>query len=268
MWLWLRFKDANPAWALLYMAAPYHLADWYQRAALAEFVAFAWLPLIALAIEAQPRRWATPLLAVSFAGLVMTHLPLALLTTAGLIAPMVLMRRQYLFAYTVAGALGLGLSAIYLLPALTLQDHISRAAMLTPYYTPSNWAPWAPHAALWVVPLALGPVFIALGRRSFWLGVTLFCAAMGLAVIPFVWQAPALNQVQFPWRILAIAEFAAVTAAALARPRLLMIALAFAISMSAYARTANLAQASLSRSFPTGIDRAPAGRSGIPARGV
>lgn len=253
---WLRFKGANPLWALLYMAAPYHMADWYQRAALAEFVSFAWLPLIALAIEAQPRRWATPLLAVSFAGLVMTHLPVALLTSLGLILPMVIARREHLKAYAVSGALGLGLSAIYLLPALTLQDHISTAVMFSPSYQPANWAPWGPSAALWVVPLALAPVALAIGRFRFWLGVTVFCAAMSLALLPFVWELPPLSHVQFPWRMLVVAEFAAITAAALS-PRLSIVAVATAIALSApaYARVINVAVNSLNEPLPAYVER-------------
>jgi hypothetical protein len=255
MWAWLRFKGANPLWALLYMAAPYHLTDWYQRAALAEFAAFAWLPLIALAIEAQPRRWATPLLAVAFAGLVMTHLPVALLTCVGLIAPMVLARREHLAAYAMAGALGLGLSAIYLLPALTLQDRISTEALFSPFYRPASWAPWGPNAALWVLPLALCPAALALGRSRFWLALTLFAAAMSLALIPFVWSLPAINQVQFPWRMLVVAEFAAVTAVALSPPRLVVLALALALSAPAYARAANVAVHSLANTYGPEIDR-------------
>ncbi len=232
------------------------MADWYQRAAFAEFLSFAWLPLIALAIEAQPRRWATPLLAISFAGLVMTHLPVALLTSLGLILPMVMARREHLRAYAVSGALGLGLSAIYLLPALTLQHHVSTAVMFSPSYQPANWAPWRPSAALWVVPLALAPVALAFGRSRFWLGVTIFCAVMSLALIPFVWDLPPLNRVQFPWRLLVVAEFAAITAAALS-PRLsgVAIAMALALSAPAYSRVINVAANSLNQPFPAYVER-------------
>lgn len=252
---WLRFKGANPLWALLYMAAPYHLYDWYARAALAEFSAFIWLPLIALAIEAPPRRWATPLLAVSFAALIMTHLPVALLTAMGLIAPMVLRRREHVASYVLAGAIGLGLSAIYLLPALTLQDHISTAAMTSGYFQPENWAPWGPNAGLWVVPFALAPLALAVGRERFWLGLTLFAIAMSLAVIPAVWSLPALNRVQFPWRMLVVVEFAAVTAAALAPPKLIPVAIAFAISLSPYTQLVSLGSLGLRTHYGVEIDR-------------
>ncbi len=253
---WLRFKGANPLWALLYMAAPYHLYDWYGRAGLAEFSAFAWLPLVALGLDAQPRRWATPLLAISFAGLVMTHLPAALLTSVGLIAPMVVRRREHLAAYAFAGFLGLGLSAIYLLPALTLQHHISTAAMISSIYRPANWAPWGPYAALWVAPFALAPVSLAAGgRRWFWVGAVVFGAAMSLAVIPMVWSLPGLDRVQFPWRMLVVVEFAAVTAAALGPPRLVFAALALALSAVPYARLFEVSSQALHLRYAADTER-------------
>ena len=93
MYLWLKDKTHFAALgACLYMAAPYHLGDFYVRAALAEFAGFVWLPLIALALEAQPKRWAAPLLALAFAGLLVSHLPMAVLATCFLIGPMVIMR--------------------------------------------------------------------------------------------------------------------------------------------------------------------------------
>jgi hypothetical protein len=252
---WLRFKGANPLWALLYMAAPYHLTDWYERAALAEFTAFVWLPLIALGIEAQPRRWATPLLACAYAGLVMTHLPMAVLASVGLIAPMVAARPERLVPCALAGALGLGLSAIYLLPALTLQDQVSIATMWRPYFQPSAWTLWGPQHPLWLAPLALAPTVLALGRPRFWSGLTLVLAAMSLALVPAIWTLPVLAHVQFPWRLLAIVEFAAVTAAATARPRPWVLALAFAIALLAWGRLAGVEIAACGLSYPADMVR-------------
>ena len=224
---WLRFKGLSPWWALLYMAGPYHLTDWYYRAALAEFASYAWLPLIALAIEAQPRRWAMPLLAVSLAGLTMTHLPMAVLASVALIMPMVLTRRRFIAAYAVAGTIGLGMSAIYLLPALTLQDRVSMAAVMwSGLYDASSWAPWGPQDTAWIWPLALAPCALALGRRTFWSVLTLVGAAMALTLVPFVWDLPILRQVQFPWRLLALVEFSAVTAVAVHKPKSALAAIA------------------------------------------
>jgi len=252
---WLKFKGANPYWALLYMAAPYHLTDWYQRAALAEFMSFAWLPLIAIAIEAQPRRWAMPLLAISFAGLFMTHLPMAVLAGVGLILPMIAFRCEHLAAYLLAGVLGLGLSAAYLLPALTLQHHVSISLMWPPYFQPATWSPWGPHDIGWIVPMAAASVALAAARSRFWFLLTLVLAAMSLALIPLIWNVPVLRQVQFPWRFLAIVEFAAVTAVATSRPRAWALALAFAIAALSWGRLIGVAFVSLQNPYPAEIDQ-------------
>lgn len=252
---WLRFKGANPLWALLYMAGPYHLADWYQRAALAEFLSFAWLPLIALAIDAQPRRWATPLLALSFAGLIMTHLPMAILAGFGLIAPMVATRLSHVRSYALAGLLGVGIAAAYLLPALTLQHHVLVPVMWPPYFQPAGWSPWGSHDIGWVVPMALAPVALAMARSRFWFVLTAILAAMSLALIPAFWTLPILEKVQFPWRLLAVVEFAAVTAVATSRPRRWALALAFAIAALSWSRLIGLTYVSLHQAYPTEMSR-------------
>ncbi len=67
--------------AVLFMAMPYHLADLYMRGAMAELWAFVWLPLILFFTYriARGRWFACAGLAVSYALLVMTHLPTTLI---------------------------------------------------------------------------------------------------------------------------------------------------------------------------------------------
>jgi len=68
--------------AVLYMSAPYHLAiDLYQRFFFAELWGFVWMPLVMLYARASMRGGAGALagLAVSYALLIMTHLPTTLL---------------------------------------------------------------------------------------------------------------------------------------------------------------------------------------------
>ena len=69
--------------ALSYMALPYHLIDIYQRSALAESWAFTFIPLICF-FTVKIRRKALPHLvglSLSYAGLILTHLPTAFLFT-------------------------------------------------------------------------------------------------------------------------------------------------------------------------------------------
>jgi hypothetical protein len=241
MYLWLSWRGTRPLLgAALYMLAPYHLNDWYVRGALAEFAAFVWLPLIALGIEALPKRWAPPLLAVSFAGLIITHLPLALLTTVFLIAPLALHRawrdRSAIAPGVIAGVLGLALAAFYLLPALTLREHVSSQLLWGVHYQPSRWFVWnsPPDWLLFgLLPIAVGMAMLSLGARSVWTIITVVAAAAAVGLIPFVWDLPLLAQAQFPWRLLCIVEFAAITALVTKLPRPVLTSVAAAILLVA-----------------------------------
>lgn len=247
MYLWLRPKTPHALiGACLYLLAPYHVADLYVRSALAEFGAFAWLPLIALAVEAQPRRWGPPLLAAAYAGLLCTHLPTALLASVLLIPPLVIWRYwrepALLVRCALAGLAGLLLAGFYLAPAMTLQDQTLMAPLL--------WGErfdWFRNSALgflvnphpWLVittEMALAWTVIAvvalLGRRPgrFWPILTLVLVGCALGLIPLI-ALPILSKIQFPWRALEIVEFAGVTTVALSlsRPLALLIAAAFVV---------------------------------------
>lgn len=267
---WLDGRSARPlVWACLYMIAPYHLADWYRRAALAEYSAFVWLPLIALAIESWPKRWAAPLLAATYAALIMSHLPVALLASLFLVAPLAAaacMPRRDLHRLAETGlalAVGLALAAVYLVPALTLQPYISDALLWGASYRPSNWAITdASSPVEWplrsrfvpvvgaLVVLAAGAVLVARADRSrkvvFWGALAIVTAVLALGLPPQLWDLPLLSKVQFPYRILAVTEFAALTAAAMAPPLPRpVLAAGLAIALSAYFRTAEQAALSL-----------------------
>ena len=93
MHAWLSARGTYPLLgAILYMLAPYHLYNFHVRGALAEFAALVWLPLIALGIERLPHRRGLLLLALSYGGLIITYLPLAVLTGVFLIGPLMLRR--------------------------------------------------------------------------------------------------------------------------------------------------------------------------------
>ncbi|GLV23523.1 hypothetical protein TomMM35A_33610 [Sphingobium sp. TomMM35A] len=216
MYCWLSARGTHPLLgATLYMAAPYHLCDFYVRGALAEFAAFIWLPLIALGIERLPQRRGLLLLALSYAGLVITHLPLAVLTGIFLIAPMMVRRGwqepRALLSGASAGLIALGLSAFFLLPAATLQEHISTAILWTQGYRATDWSIW--NASFQLFPcLALALIILAWPARSFWSVLTVVSALVAVRLIPFLWDIPLLNKAQFPWRLMCIVEFTAITA--------------------------------------------------------
>ncbi|MET0360130.1 MAG: integral membrane-like protein [Sphingobium sp.] len=244
---WLEDRGTHPLLgAAIYMAAPYHLYDFYVRGALAEFGAFVWLPLIALGIRRLPARRGVLLLAFSFAGLILTHLPLAMLTGIFLIAPLMLhhmwSNRRVILPGALAGLLALALTAFYLLPALTLQDQVSMSMLWTDHYLATSYSIWQT-APIFYPCMALGLVLLAWPARSIWAVVAVVTALASVRLIPFLWDIALLNKAQFPWRALCIAEFAAVTALMSYRPRratLVAGGLALAIPLAAMAIVANI----------------------------
>jgi hypothetical protein len=226
---WLAFRGPHPLLgAALYMAAPYHLYDIYVRGALAEGAAFVWLPLIALAIDRLPDRRAVALLGMSYGGLLISHLPIAMLAGVLLIAPMLgarLARRDpVLVPALIAGALAFALAAFFLVPALTLQDHVSIAMLWGPEYRPGDWSVW--NASFELFPcLAIGLILIAWpGARRFWGLLAILTALASVRLVPVLWDVPLLEKVQFPWRAFVLAEFATVTALVACRPRPVLLA--------------------------------------------
>jgi hypothetical protein len=220
MYQWLALRGTWPrVGAILYMATPYHLMDFYVRGALAEFVAFIWLPWIALSIHHLPRRRGIVGLALSYAGLILTHLPLAMLTTFFLIGPLaihaMLTDRRRIVPMLIGGVLGLALSAFYLLGAMTLLGATSSTLLWSQWYRAASWSLFAPNSPLRAesgfLALAAGIVLLCLRTRSVWTAITVFAAVNALGLIPGVWTIPPLSSAQFPWRLLSIVEFAGIT---------------------------------------------------------
>lgn len=207
--------------ALVYMLAPYHLLDFAQRGALAEFTAYAWLPLVALGI-AQAAQRRPVLLTLAYAGLILTHLPTTVLATAFLVPVLAWseaggdLRRWLAVGGGLAG--GIALAAAYLLPALTLGGATAMETMRgLPIFQPSFW--WigaiSPSEAAGVVVIhAIAAASIlfaatALWRhpRAPWAWYVIATSLLALGALPPLWRVPVLDQVQFPWRILVLAEF-------------------------------------------------------------
>lgn len=243
MYAWLRDKSR---WALpgaaLYVLAPYHLYDLYYRGALAECAAYVWLPLLALGVERLPTRGGVLLLAGAVAGIILTHLPMAVLALAFLVAPYAVVRlwqRPSLIGPGLAAAgLGVSAAAIYLLPAMSLQQHISRGLLWTAYYRPENWFPWNQPGILYLASLPTLTVALGLAAtasRSPWAALAVGAAIASLGIPPFIWDLPGLAEVQFPWRLLAVVEFAAITALMIAPvpERRIVLAGAFALLLVA-----------------------------------
>lgn len=247
VYLWLKEQSrAALAGALLFMVAPYQLFNFYQRGAIAEFLATAIVPITLIGVRRMQkgRRGGAALTSLSYAALIMSHLPLALLASLFLIGPYVLINawKSPVTLMRIGAAFGLGFaaSAIYLVPAIALEPYRSSADLWTLHYLqPSTWNLWSAEAwsdqtyravLLVSAALAVPSVGLIVRNRSPWAIWAAICLAISVGAFPVIWTVPVLREVQFPFRLLPIAELAFVTAAALsARDRVpwLMIWVSF-----------------------------------------
>lgn len=231
-YLWLsKTTDQTPALiaAILYMAMPYHLAaDLYVRGAFAEYWTFVWIPLILFfahkTIHAD--RFAAVSLAVSYALLIMTHLPTTLIFSIILICyPLFIAdarsKAKALGRTLWSLLLGIGLSAIYLLPAMSTQQFVFLNRMTTGYFSYRNWLLFS-NFSLWrddkiaIILLVLDMVAIdccafLIIRSSadtrlkkisaFWFTVSIVSIFMMTKLSePIWWIVPVLQKIQFPSR--------------------------------------------------------------------
>jgi hypothetical protein len=272
MHAWLEGEGAPPKAAFLgaiaYMAAPYHMVDHYLRGSHAEFAAYAVLPLVMLAVRhvATRRVMGIAFLGVAYAALVMTHVPLAVLVSFTALPMYVLYvgwrlgdARQaagFFMRCVLAGALGVGVAAVYLLPTLTLSSWVNAQELWIDYFTIKTYfffqralndeiEDWLTTMALATLTYGLVAIGVAIaaarsgsperwrGEAAFWALVGLLCALFVAGLVPWFWQLPLVEKVQFPFRLLVVTEFAVITALCLMpwplRSRLAWVALAAAM---------------------------------------
>ena len=239
-YLWLKhLTDRNSALlaAILYMATPYHLAaDLYIRGSFAEYWAFVWMPLILFFTHkvASGNKLAVAGLAVSYALLLMTHLPTILI-----FSPIVVCYAFYLSSkgekLKVPGkvltgvALGIGLSAVFLWPAMTTQQLVFLDRMTTGYFSYKNWLLFS-NFSLWkeeklplllllldlaaiaccaFVVARLNPNKFTRHGNNFWLVVAMASIFMMTDFSRPIWLIfPVVQKIQFPWRFNAILSLA------------------------------------------------------------
>lgn len=223
--------------AILYLAMPYHLAsDLYVRASFAEFWTFVWMPLILYFVHrlVSGKTLALVGMAVGWALLMMTHLPTTLIFSvvpfcyAAVLAPA--KQKLKMFGLTfVAAILGAGLSAIYLVPAMTTQQFVLIERMTTGYFSYANWLFFAKFS-LWkadkitmlllvadMILIATCAYVIARSRSNaqarkmsrFWFIVAILSMLMMTQLSKPIWLViPALQRIQFPWRFNAVLALA------------------------------------------------------------
>jgi len=247
-YLWLtELVDRNSALAaaILYMAAPYHLAsDLYVRGSLAEYWAFIWMPLILFFTHkiVNGQRLGVVGFAASYALLVMTHLPTTLIFSPLPIFYALCLASPGRKAISsglvlVATMLGSGISFIYLWPAMTTQHFVFLERMSTGYFSYKNWLFFAKFS-LWrdekvlVLLTMLNEAGIACCTylithvkaniattrlNAFWFAVSGVGVLMMTVLSAPLWVVfSVLQRIQFPWRFNSVVSLAITALLALA----------------------------------------------------
>lgn len=252
--------------ALVYVFLPYHfLLDWFERQAIGEFAAFAFLPLIALGVErVRQGTGGGAILALGVAGTALSHLPTALL--AGHVFAVVCLvftfaapggwaDRLWVFArFAWFAALGLLLSAFYWLPAVMLLDSVSSSVLFDPYFEAWRWlygvGTTQPNPGFAVrvllcfvvaVPIVLASLTYTRGATMIWIVVPVaFVALMNMTVSEPIWRNWIIGRVQFPWRMMSFVDLATAVAVAVLAARAMeqgakrLAALALAVAVLPY----------------------------------
>ena len=134
--------------AIFYMALPYHYLDIEVRGAIGESMAYVWLPVIFVALERMLKcGYACVLVALAYTGLILSHLPSALLAVPFMALYVAVRAGPHSLARSAlrlagAGLLGVAMSAVYLVPALMMRDMLLPGAWLDAHgegYLPENW---------------------------------------------------------------------------------------------------------------------------------
>ncbi len=263
----------------------YSMFTAYERSAFGELAGGFWIPLLLLLVfrdrNPQGSVWrrafdgSATLLALVIAGAWLSNAPLGVMACyllAAVALTVALPQRSWapVIRSTVAVAIGLGLSAIYLVPAAVEQHWVQiRQATDDPGLAIENSFLFGRHAdpnlelhdvELWrvsaigviMIGLALLCLFIAwrrglLRQRTWWIPLALIPAAVLVLQFPIslpVWNLlPKLRFLQFPWRWLVVVEaplgifFAAAVWPARRSRRVLAIGASTAIFLSITAVT-------------------------------
>jgi len=221
--------------AIFYTFLPYHFSlDLLYRQAHTETASYIWVPLVFWAMDKSIKNEkAAPLLASSYALLILTHLPTALM--GSFFIGIYMMMRSWsrrslkLYAYfTVSILIGILLSACYLIPAVSTQDQIHAHLWWTQHFDYSAWLFFdgkpAPDPLLNALlnnilvynALAFGIACLILAATNIRMRtvllpmIAIFLGTWFLMtpVSVFFWELiPIIKKVQFPWRALVFQDF-------------------------------------------------------------
>lgn len=216
MYLWARDrwgKLSGFVAAMLYGFAPYRFVDLYVRGAIGEHVAFIFPPLILWSLDRK--RWIV--LALSVAGLILSHNAVSLMFAPIIVLYVLYRRRSFLPII-----LGLLLSTFFWVPALfegkyTLRDIVTREDFSSRFinisdlfYSSGNGISKEFGVVGLLIVIAAAVLFFR--RREKFLGgvlaVLVISIFLMLSVSQPIWQmVKILQKFQFPWRFLHLSVF-------------------------------------------------------------
>jgi hypothetical protein len=225
---WFDLRDATFA-AVFYAINPYHLVIVYWRSAFAELLASCMVPLLVLFISktAEGERRTVLPLGLVLAAAWLTNAPVAVMihySLALLIVFFAWKTKSLRLLLIAAGAVALGvcLSAFYLLPAIYEQRWVEIANAVSAGSRPADnflfiHTTDADHDAFnrvisWIAVVEFVVVFFAAvsskvrrhQNREFWKSLSIWAAVCGLLMLPvslLLWNIlPKLEFMQFPWR--------------------------------------------------------------------
>ncbi len=235
----LASRGASGIAALFYVLSPYHLIDLYHRGALAELLAFVWMPLVMLAFARAAERVRARAIAcgaLALALLVLTHPPTAYLFTLIFVVFIIFYAAQAKrwqpllngLAIVILGGAG---AAFYALPAVLEKSLVhqsvtdlfqQRMGFISQLLTGNRFERLVGAIALAMALLWLMLSWLARGRRANderalagrrHIAAWILAGGLSLAMLlplsePFVRALPGMAAVAFVWRWLAVTTLA------------------------------------------------------------
>ncbi|MDO8488369.1 MAG: hypothetical protein Q7S31_03605 [bacterium] len=234
--------------ALFYLYAPYHSTDFYVRAAINEFWALVWYPLIywvTYKMIKEGKRW-IPWVAMSVAALMLSHNPMLMIFAPTYLVWIILwwikFRSVKSFGNLALSAVwAFGLAAFFTLPVILEAKYVSIWTLTSGYFNylahfldwrqmllKINWgygeSVFGPNDTMsfavgylhWIVPALIVGTALAWKKMRQQMGIILFLAGIiGGTLFMMHWKAtpiwqrvPPLEFLQFPWRLLTLTIFA------------------------------------------------------------
>ena len=220
--------------ALIYVILPYKLVgDWFLRQAVGEIAVAIFLPLLVHFLLKLGRGEKAGIgFALSFAAIMLSHLPSALITVlftaifatvqSSFFTQKGWVRARRLATIGAFGALGVALAGAYWVPALVLLDTVSPDVLFNPFLNPRMWVFFdgvvepmmeltTPLKIILISSLAVVAVLVWWSNVDRWLKVlsavpVVFALWFNSPLAGILWVTEPFQSIQFPYRIFIVSE--------------------------------------------------------------